>query len=286
MKTGLLYIFLWQIVGTVSMAMAGDACRTVTIETIARHIPLPGGTEIVLKQEKASFCEVILNLEGSLVPVYASNDFVFAGQLFKNGTSVTQKTMAGIQDIAKDQQAKLQDNKAQEAEAQRRFFKQYIDVLDDLVSMRFQPVQTKGFIYAVTDPDCPYSRDLLDNLKKTAIEANLGIKVVVHPIIGDDSLEMAARAICHQYSYDAYADMEPTGGTPVVCESAKQLIELTEAFMEQANLLSVPAVVAQDGSWMVNSSDIDQIRQHLGLGPGEKSTMPGNSCPSNLNRQP
>lgn len=53
------------------------------------------------------------------------------------------------------------------------------------------------------------------------------------------------------------------------CEKADGLISKTVDFMKTAGLSAVPAVIASDGSWLVNGNDMGRVRKHLGLRPVE-----------------
>ncbi|MCP4115517.1 MAG: hypothetical protein GY737_08950 [Desulfobacteraceae bacterium] len=256
---------------------ADSVCKHVDIEWIGTHIPLPDNAKMVLKRENGQLCEVILNINDSLVPVYAGKDFIFAGQLFKNGRSITRETMKNIPDVVDKEKKRLAQEKALKKENLKSFFKKNINALEQFVFQSFKPEQAMGFFYVVTDPDCSQCRDLLPKLELAALDSGMEVKVILYPVLGARSRDMAAQAVCNKYSYRDYTEIEliePESS----CEQADLLFARTEAFFRSAGIDFVPLVLAGDGSWMVDANDIRQVRTHLGLETGEDENSSGKSC--------
>jgi len=63
-------------------AFAG-VCNEVNEELLQKHAPIPP-YKVVSKREVKGLCELILNINGDLVPVYATKDFILAGEMFSN----------------------------------------------------------------------------------------------------------------------------------------------------------------------------------------------------------
>jgi len=248
----------------------------VDIEWTSKHIPLPRDAKIVLKKEKEQLCEVILRVEGNLVPVYAGKNFILAGQLFKDGRSITRNSMAAIPDKIRAEQNQAGEKNNIEKARLKAFFKEKVKTLAEFVFLSFKPNQTDGFIYVVTDPACPHCNDLLLKLKPVALEARVEIRVITYPILGPRSRDLAVNAICNRYSYQYYTrKMDEPGDS---CNRAEVLLKKTEQFLRSAGLTFVPLVIAGDGSWIVDTNDIAKIREHLGVAFEKEGSGSGGVC--------
>ncbi|MCG8636409.1 MAG: thioredoxin fold domain-containing protein [Desulfobacterales bacterium] len=258
-------------------ALAGDACTHVTLEWISSQVPLSPDAKIVLQRDQGDFCEVVLAIDGNLAPVYAGRDSLVAGRLFKQGIPVTRQTIDSLSDVAEQERKKAEEKEALAVEKRKVFFKTRIDELAPLVSMSFQPGQPKDFLYVITDPDCSHCKALKPELEEVAFEAGLALKLIIYPVLGTKSRDMAFQALCNGYSYEAYKEMALTGEA-TACEKADDLIGKTEALLRPAGISFVPLVVASDGSWVVEGNDICQVRTHLGLEPDKDEQGSGKGC--------
>ncbi|MCD4719330.1 MAG: hypothetical protein K8S13_05655 [Desulfobacula sp.] len=275
----IIFLILWLIWGTPIPGATESICSHVDIEWASKHIPLPRDAKVVLKKEKEQLCEVILRVEGNLVPVYAGKNFILAGQLFKDGRSITRDSMAAIPDKIRAEQNQTGEKNNIEKARLEAFFKEKVKTLAEFVFLSFKPNQTDGFIYVVTDPACPHCKDLLLKLKPAALEARVEIRVITYPILGPRSRDMAVHAICNQYSYQDYTriKMDEPGDS---CNLAEVLLKKTVQFFRSADLTFVPLVIAGDGSWIVDTNDIAKIREHLGVASEKGDGGSGGVCVS------
>lgn len=258
-------------------AFAGAVCSHVDLAWLSQQVPLSPEAKIVFKQEQGDLCEVVVAIDGSLAPVYAGTDFIVAGRMFRQKRAVTQETIAGLSDIAEQERAEAREKEVLAVEKRKAFFKANVAALEPLVSMTFGPGDPKGFVYVITDPNCSHCKKLLPQMEEVAFEAKLTLKVVIYPVLGDKSRDMASHALCNNFSYEQYNGM--TGSeTLAVCERATDLLEKTKSFFSSVNISFVPLVVAQDGSWVVEGSDIGEVREHLGLDCEEGAKEKGKGC--------
>ena len=276
-RIGIIFFVIWLGWGTPMPGFAESICNHVTLSWIANHLTLPQDSKMIFKQEKEQLCEVILRIEDRLVPVYAGKNFILAGQLFKQGRSITEESMKKISD-----NIKKGANLHKETGRNNSFFKENYKTLEQFVFLSFKPNQADGFVYVVTDPACSHCKDLLLKLQPAALQARVEVRVIAYPLFGLVSRNMAARAICSKYSYQDYARIKVDGGN-ASCDQAEQLIKKTELFFRSAGLTFVPLVVAGDGSWVVDVNDIGRIRSHLGILPGKEDPGSGGSCISDQN---
>ncbi len=258
-------------------AFSESACQHVDLDWLSRQIALPDSTKVLQVQEKQGLCEVILAINGGLAPIYAGRDFVLAGQLFKNGISLTRETLSAMSDVAEMEREKRAAEKALEKEKRQAFFKKNIKALDEFVALSYNPGQAGEFFYVVTDPNCSHCRALLPRLELAAQESGMGIKVIIYPILGDRSRDMAVQAICKKYSYEDYINIkriEPVS----TCQRAEKRVMNTVDFFRSARLFFVPLVVAGDGSWVAESNHNTEVRGYLGLEPLGEETGPHATC--------
>ncbi len=261
------------------VAWADSSCDHVTIEWIKSHVPVPDDTTIVFKQSQNGLCEAVLSIDGGLAPVYAGKDFLVAGRLFKKGKSITRETMASLSDVAKTERRKADEKEALAVEQRKEFFKSNVQDLSGLVSMTFAPGDPKDFVYVITDPNCTHCKALLNDLEILSVEAGIALKLIIYPVLGIKSQDMAAHAICNEFSYGAYKAMSGDD-TVAVCEKADELIGKTKDLFKSADISFVPIVVAKDGAWVVEGNDICEIRTHLGLQAGDQQEGSGSGCSS------
>jgi thiol:disulfide interchange protein DsbC len=222
---------------------------------------------------------VILAINGRLAPLYAGKDFVLAGQFFKNGISLTRETLNAMSDVAEKEREKRAAEKALEKEIRAAFLKKNIKALDDFVALSYNPGQARDFFYVVTDPNCSHCRALLPKLELTAQESGMGIKVIIYPILGDPSRNMAMQAICNNYSYESYVNIKGVEPVPT-CQRAENQVMNTIDFFRSAGLFFVPLVVAGDGSWVAEANHNTMVRDYLGLEPLGEETGPHATCNS------
>lgn len=254
---------------------AAGPCDHVTLEWIQGQAPLPPEAKLVHKAPSFGVCEAVVALNGDLVPLYAGQDYLIAGQMFAAGDSLTSKTMAGLSDVA-EAERKLAEEKEALAVAQRQaFFKANAAGLEELVSYTFGPGSADGAIFVITDPNCSHCKAMLPELEQLSFEARKTLKIIIYPVLGPKSRDMAAHALCKNFDYQAYTAMDMPD-SPETCEAGGKLLEKTLGLLGSGKISFVPVVVAQDGSWVVEGNDICAVRTHLGLKPGEGET--GGGC--------
>jgi len=276
----MILVGLLGLLGTAVNGVAGSVCGHVNIEWISTHLPFPTDTRIVLKQEEGQLCEVILSIGGDLAPVYAGNNFILVGQLFKEGRSITRETINTLSGAAETEHQKFAEEIDLKKEKRSVFFKKNIKALEEFVSLSLKPSNAKDFLYVITDPDCSHCKDLLPKLELTALESGIELKVIIYPILGVKSRNMAIQAICNKFPYQAYKEIQMTEST-YPCEQAEKLLKKTDVFFQSAGLSFVPLVIAGDGSWVVEVNDIHQVRSHLGIESSKVEAGPGGACSSN-----
>jgi len=277
MKLKILVLYLIATVAFPALSMAGSACEHVTPEWLNTQVPLPPDARIVHSGEKMGICEVVLAMNGDLVPVYVGKDWLLAGQMFSGGKSVTRETMDSLSDLAEEERQLAKEKEALAKEKRKLFFKANVGQMADMVSLTFGPSSAKSFIYVVTDPNCSHCKSLVPQLEEAAFEARVNLKLVIYPVLGVKSRQMAARTICESLDWEGYKNVSPPE-TPSTCDTAEKRIKKTVSFMQMAGVSFVPMVLAGDGSWVVEGDEICAVRTHLGLKNEEGQEGSGHGC--------
>jgi len=133
-----------------------------------------------------------------------------------------------------------------------------------LTLFSFNPGKRNKVLYVVTDPNCPHCKQLMPDLEILAMENQIEIKVILFPVLGSKSRDMAIQTICGKYSYQEYRQIQFQPDTPG-CRKADILLEKTMPFFSRADLSFVPVVISGDGTWVVEGNDISQVKQNLGI---------------------
>lgn len=260
MKWLLIVFVLLGLYGGVS---AEPICTHIDMAWLARQAPLPEDARIVHKKDQGNLCEVVLALEGDLVPVYAGKDFLLVGKLFKNRKFITGETLDSLEEVAREERLKADEREALDKEKRKAVLQKNLKVLADLTLFSFKPGKADRFLYVITDPNCSYCKKLLPELEILAMENHIEIRVILFPVLGSESREMAAQAICEKLSYEAYGKMKFVPGAK--CSQADLLLEKTMPFFSDAGFSFVPVVISGDGTWVVEGNDLAQVKQHLGI---------------------
>jgi len=256
---------------------AESVCNHVDMEWLSQQAPMSQKAKIVYKKDQGELCEVVLALNGSLGSLYAGKDFLLIGNLFKDKKSITRETLDALADIAQKERIKAYEKEELKREKRKAFFQQNIRELDDLTLFSFKPGKHDKVLYVVTDPNCPHCKQLMPDLEILAMENQIEIKVILFPVLGSKSRDLAIQAICGEYSYQEYRQIQFQPDKPG-CRQADILLEKTMPFFSRAALSFVPVVISGDGTWVVEGNDISQVKQHLGIACDDGAADSSKGC--------
>ncbi len=261
-----LFILLAAILLTPYPGFSKSVCEDIDINSISQHITIPKTTQIIQKNDLGSVCEVILRTTEALAPIYAGKDFILVGKLFRQGECVTKKTMEILQKLAEKEKEKRLRQKKIRDQYRVSFLKQHMDTLEELCFSTISPQKPAAeTVYLITDPGCSHCKKALQELTKLVSEAGIEVKIIIHPILGEPSYQMALEAICKGYSHEDYLAMSSPASKPSDCKKGKDLIEKTRDFLKQADMESVPFIIGKKGLWVVDGNKMAQVRSHLNL---------------------
>jgi len=162
-----------------------DVCKGIDVGYIAKHMPLPQ-FNIEATKGVRGLCEVVINVEGELLPLYAQKDkeLLIAGDMFHNKTHVTRDTLDNLQ---------------------AGVFRKAISDINDVVAFFYKPKEISSFVYLFTDPDCAYCDQAKEPLKKWADENKVEVRVILFPLpMHPGAKAKAVAAVCSKMTYEAY----------------------------------------------------------------------------------
>ena len=159
-----------------------SVCKNINIRA---NVPMPV-YKIMSERDVHGLCEMILNIRGEIVPVYATKDFVIAGEMFSNRTQVTVNQIRKI----KSKLLKGRFSKAQKA-------------LNSLVVANFNP-KAKKYVYFIVDPLCPYCEAAKSKLESLAKQHHFGIRLVFFPVHGAPAIKDIKGFICSHKTFKDY----------------------------------------------------------------------------------
>ncbi len=151
---------------------ARSVCDDITMETISRHLAMPGTAKIIQKNDRGSLCEVILRTRDALAPMYVTQDFLLIGQLFQDRQAVTQKTVEALKLTAQKEQEEIARQKAIQEKYRKDFLRSRISQLEKCVCITLRPEgKIMDQVYIITDPGCSHCKNALKELGKLSVES-------------------------------------------------------------------------------------------------------------------
>jgi len=248
MKKSIVLAFVSIALMLSGVAFASDManpCNAVTLGSLRQQVPIPPAT-ILSKKAVAGMCEVILDIRGQYVPVYAGPDYVIAGEMFKDRKQVTQETITGLR-------------------AKR--FRALKNEVDKCVAMTLKSSSGKvdKTVYMITDPVCPYCHRAETRLREFADRYGAEFKLVlysVHPPVGR---RKAVEAVCRGLSAEAYLDgkwKQENLTDKYQCKAGAGLIKRTEELVRKMGVRGVPMFYLSDGT-LVQGANMPALARAL-----------------------
>ena len=239
-------VLVW--VGVAFGSDMADPCSAVTLASLRHQVPIPPAT-ILSKRAVAGMCEVILDIRGQYVPVYAGPDYVIAGEMFKDRRQVTQETITGLR-------------------AKR--FRALKGEVDKCVAMTLEPSRGKAdkTVYMITDPVCPFCHRAESRLREFADKYRAEFKLIlysVHPPVGR---RKAVEAVCRGLSAEEYLDgkwKQENLTDKYQCRAGAELIKRSEQLVRKLAIRGVPMFYLSDGT-LVQGANMPALARALGSG--------------------
>ncbi len=189
-----------------------NPCQNVGLKTIEKNAPVKGlPIHIVSKKPIKNLCEVIVELNGQLIPLYISEkgDYIISGEMFSSKRNITQ---SDLQEVKKE------------------ILKKRLKILDKYVVATYKPKKWNGkWFYFIADPECPYCSYVKERVKKLADKTHWGIKLVFFPLpFHKNSLTLSKSFICNKKNFQDYLENDFGNMSSSCKEAAKENFVLKE----------------------------------------------------------
>ena len=233
-----MFILLCMVTFTCSTSFCKTAsvCKGITIETLRKHVPIPPA-EIISMRPVHGLCEIILDINGEYTPVYATKNFVIAGEVFENRTQVTQ-------------------NKISELKAKQ--FGKLKNEVEKVVAFSYKPSRKpEHTIYMFTDPVCPFCGRAESQIKQVADKFNAELKVIFFPVHIPVGRDKAIEAICRKLTLEQYLkkDWERENKTDhYQCERGKKIVNESSTLARKLGIRGVPTFFTGNGKKIVGAN--------------------------------
>lgn len=170
---------------------------------LPEHVPVPP-YKIESKREIFGLCELILNINGQLVPVYATKDFVISGEMFSRKRQITQVQLSAVR---------------------KKVIKENLLKLETLRYVSYKPANAEEgrYFYFISDPDCPFCNRVKKKVKELADRYGYEIKLIWYPLPFHKSAKPKAISfLCENKTYEDY--LKDDYGSKQ-CEEGKKDVE-------------------------------------------------------------
>ena len=248
---GLGIIFCLSLAVTAIAQNKVGACQGIDLHWIQKHAPVPSA-KIVFQKEVEGLCEMILDIGGEMVPLYAGREFLIAGEMFVNKRQVSQQSIMTLQS-------------ERDSEMKKRFA-EIKPRLEQNVAFQYKPaIKGKKSLYMFTDPLCPYCNKAGNELKTVADQSGITIKAIIFNVHGDPGRENAVAAVCRKYDFEQYLRSDwksQSKGKEDDCESGRQLYDQSMQIGRDMGIRGVPFFVTEDGE-IIRGADLDAIKKAL-----------------------
>jgi len=164
-----------------SLVYAG-VCEKVKL---TEHVPVPP-YKVESKREVFGLCEMILNINGELIPVYVTEDFVISGEMFTRKVQVTQVQIERVR---------------------KKVIKENLMKIETLRYVSYKPegVKEGRYFYFISDPDCPYCEKMKGKVKELADKYGWEIRLIWYPLpFHREAKPKAVAHYCENRTYEDY----------------------------------------------------------------------------------
>jgi len=192
-------------VGTNSTQNYANPCQSIDRAVIEKHAPLKGlPYKIVEKRPFYNLCEVVIELNNQLIPLYMTNEYIISGEAFVDKKPITQIHLK---------------------ELQKKIVLERKKVFDKYVVAEYKPKNFKGkWIYFFSDPECPYCNYIKKTVKNLADKYGVGIKLVFLPLpFHPHALKWSKAFICSNMNFNDYLnDKYKSEKLPTDCKAGEK----------------------------------------------------------------
>ena len=178
----------------------------------------------------ANLCDILIEVNGKVIPIYANRKIAIVGSLFEDGKSLSDKE---VKDYLSSQFKKR--------------FKKYGKNLDSVVACSYFPEgsERNRFFYLIVDPKSPYANSIKTEIERIANKLKIGIKLIlVNKYKG--SKRKISSFICNGKGFKDYL----TGkyGKPNMCKKGLDYVKKSsDLIFGKFNITYTPTFITQSG---------------------------------------
>jgi thiol:disulfide interchange protein DsbC len=244
-----------------------NICNHVNIDWLKTHVPLPNESKIIHKKNRFDICEIVLDINGQVAPLYAGKNYIIAGQMMQEKHQVTGEVLQSLEPVIKKNQEELirQQEKIEKARLEK--IKNNFSVIENMVAISTDKNAEKK-VYVVTDPLCGYCTKTLNFLKPLAKEKGFSIEVIIYPIFGEQSAPLVNKAITDNFTIDEYIDSawkSKKYNDMEKSEKFEKINKLGQDNFTDFNFDGVPVILGDKASFMVIGADLVKIEEQINL---------------------
>ncbi|HIQ48507.1 MAG TPA: DsbC family protein [Aquifex aeolicus] len=221
-------------VSLVSISFAG-ICDKVDLK---KHVPVPS-FRVESKREIYGLCEMIININNQLIPVYATKDFIISGEMFSYKKQITQEILEKVR---------------------KEITKRNLKKLEKLTYVSYKPqnVSDGKYFYFISDPDCPYCNRIKKKVKELASKEGWEIRLIWYPLpFHPYAKQKAISFLCENKTFEDY--LEGNYGKKQ-CDKGKEAID--KNLRTLSFVRGTPTFIFPDGDVIVGAN-IKRLEQKL-----------------------
>ena len=226
-----------------------NPCENVTMDTINSHRPFPSAS-ILSKRPVQGICEVLLQVGDKKIAVYARENFLITGELFRKKANLTTE---GFELLTS------------------RTFRELRGEIDQAVALRYTPEgDIRNTLYMFSSPDCPNCHKALIDLMPILDETNIELKILL--IAQGSSKAKAEKIACLKGDLETYLNEDVMGkefNAAPACEEGEELLRRSTDLGIRLSIKSVPVFFTQDGL-MIIGSNIEAVERLLKNGDPQR----------------
>jgi len=211
-------------------AVGHTVCDNVSLSKIMPYMP-PDYRIVSRKPLKnVDLCDILIEINGKLIPVYANSKVAIVGSLFENGTSLTDVEV-----------------KSYRACQFKKKFKKYGKNLDSIVACSYFPKDSKKgrFFYLIVDPNSPYANSIKNDIKRISDKLKIGVKLIlVNKYKGSES--KISSFICNNKGFEDY--LANSYGKTNACKKGLDYVKRSgDLIFGKFNITYTPTFITQSG---------------------------------------
>ncbi len=209
---------------------AHAVCDNITLSKIMPY--MPPDYRIVSKRplKSVNLCDILVEINGKLIPIYSNSKVAIVGSLFENGISLTDKEV-----------------KKYFSYQFKKKFKLYGKSLNSVTVCSYFPKGSKKsrFFYLVVDPNSSSANSIKNDVKRITDNLKMGVKLIfVNEYKG--SKGKISSFICNKRGFKDY--LTNSYGKVNTCKKGLDYVEKSsDLIFGKFNITYTPTFITQSG---------------------------------------